>query len=294
MAELRINARRMNFIGCRLPDTSDMTHSDQHMLRNSSVAIILVMLALITCGCVSSGTFKKMEEQKNDELTELKQQKSELEIQKQTLEQERSALQGSVNDLKQQLASLEQQKAEMGQQTESLKQENAAITSANQRQRHQYDSLVNLLATEVAHGMIQVHRYKNMLTVDLTARVFFDSGRATLKSDGRDVLMKLGGVLKGYDNKLIWVVGHTDNVPVAKSLQAIYPTNWELSVARATNVVRLLQESGVPPQRLVSSGRAEYDPVGPNDTPDERQKNRRIEIMLIDQSLVNELSQPGN
>jgi len=83
-------------------------------------------------------------------------------------------------------------------------------------------------------------------------------------------------------------------VPVSKPLQDKYPTNWELSVARATNVVRFLQDVGVPPERLVASGRGEYDPVASNDTPEGRQKNRRIEIMLIDQSLENEMSKPAN
>ena len=139
-----------------------------------------------------------------------------------------------------------------------------------------------------------MRQYKDMLTVDLAEQIFFDSGRATLKAGGKDVLKKVGEALKGYQNKIIRVVGYTDNVPVAKSLQGTYPTNWELSVARATNVVRFLQDTGVPPERLVASGRGEYDPVATNDTPEGRQKNRRIEIMLIDQSLANEMAKPAN
>jgi chemotaxis protein MotB len=125
--------------------------------------------------------------------------------------------------------------------------------------------------------------------VDLAEQIFFDSGRATLKAGGKKVLKKVGDALKGYQDKIIRVVGYTDNVPVAKSLQGRYPTNWELSVARATTVVRFLQDAGVPPERMVASGRGEYDPVASNDTPEGRQKNRRIEIMLIDQSLANEM-----
>jgi chemotaxis protein MotB len=133
-----------------------------------------------------------------------------------------------------------------------------------------------------------------MLSVDLAEQIFFDSGRAALKAGGKDVLKKVGEALKAYENKIIRVVGHTDNVPVAKSLQSTYPSNWELSVARATNVVRYLQEVGVPPERMVPSGRGEYDPVAPNDTPEGRQKNRRIEIMLIEKSLESEMTRTGN
>jgi chemotaxis protein MotB len=130
--------------------------------------------------------------------------------------------------------------------------------------------------------------------VDLAEQIFFDSGRATLKKGGREVLKKVGAALKDYEDKVIRVVGHTDNVPVAKSLQTTFPSNWELSVARATNVVRFLQEAGVPPERMIPSGRGEYDPVAPNDTPEGRQKNRRIEIMLIDKSLASELSRQAD
>jgi chemotaxis protein MotB len=133
-----------------------------------------------------------------------------------------------------------------------------------------------------------------MLSVDLAEQIFFDSGKATLKSSGKDVLAKVGDALKGYDNKVIRVIGHTDNVPLAKALRDTFPTNWELSVARATNVVRFLQEVGIPPERMVASGRGEYDPVAPNDTAEGRKKNRRIEIVLIDQSLANEMSKPSN
>jgi chemotaxis protein MotB len=163
------------------------------------------------------------------------------------------------------------------------------MLSASQQRQQQYDALVKDLSSEVQKGQLQVKQYQNMLSVDLAEQIFFDSGKATLKPGGKDVLKKVGDALKGYENKIIRVVGHTDNVPVARSLQGTFPTNWELSVARATNVVRYLQEVGVPPERMVASGRGEYDPVATNDTPEGRQKNRRIEIMLIDQNLANEM-----
>jgi chemotaxis protein MotB len=163
------------------------------------------------------------------------------------------------------------------------------VSSDSARQKAQYEALLRQLSKEAAKGQLQIRQYQNMLTVDLAEQIFFDSGRATLKKTGKDVLKKVGEALKGYDDKLIWVVGHTDNVPVAKSLQGTFPTNWELSVARATNVVRFLQETGVPPEHMVASGRAEYDPVASNDTPEGRQKNRRIAIILIDENLVSSL-----
>jgi chemotaxis protein MotB len=124
-----------------------------------------------------------------------------------------------------------------------------------------------------------------MLTVDVAEQLFFDSGRATLKETGKEVLKRVADAIKSYDDKAIRVVGHTDNVPIAGALQKVYASNWELSVARATTVVRFLQESGIEPERLIATGRAEYAPVAENESPEGRQKNRRIEITLINKNL---------
>jgi chemotaxis protein MotB len=188
-------------------------------------------------------------------------------------------------DKNQEIANLQKQNAELEQQKTTLQ------TTSQQRQA-QYDALVQKLSAEVKQGQLKVRQYQNMLSVDVAEQIFFDSGRANLKDSGKDVLKKVGEALKSYENKIIRVVGYTDNVPIAKAMQNVYPTNWELSVARATNVVRFLQDVGIPAERMVASGRGEYAPVAPNDTPEGRQKNRRIEIMLIDQSLAEELSKP--
>lgn len=257
------------------------------MTRKIHIGIAVLAAAFITSGCVSTGEFEKMQAGKNEEIKTLQQQKAALEQQKSAAEQDNSAL-------KQQLAAHEQQNTAMQEHVGSLEEQKAALLAASQQRQQQYDALVLGLAKEVEKGQLQVRQYKDMLTVDLAEQIFFDSGRATLKTGGKDVLQKVGEALKGYENKVIRVVGHTDNVPVAKSLQGTFPTNWELSVARATNVVRFLQEVGIPPERMVASGRSEYDPVAPNDTPEGRQKNRRIEIMLIDKSLANEMAKPAN
>jgi chemotaxis protein MotB len=244
-----------------------------NMNRKIHIGIAVFVAAFIASGCVSTGTFEKMQAGKNEEIKKLQQQNTDLEQQRAALEQKNTATQ-------QQVGTLEQQKA--------------ALLAASQQRQQQYDALVKGLSKEVEKGQIQVRQYQNMLAVDLAEQIFFDSGRATLKAGGKDVLKKVGEALKGYENKVIRVVGHTDNVPVAKSLQGAFPSNWELSVARATNVVRFLQEVGIPPQRMVASGRGEYDPIAPNDTPEGRQKNRRIEIMLIDQSLATEVEKSRN
>ena len=250
------------------------------MTRHLHFSIVVLVAGLLVSGCVSTGKFKKMEEGKNQEITSLKQEKTTLEQQKGELESQKTALENDIAALKRQNSSLEQEKA--------------SLTANSQQTQKQYEELVKGLSKEVEKGELQVKQYKNMLSVDLAEQIFFDSGKATLKKGGKTVLKKVGDALKGYENKIIRVVGHTDNVPVAKSLRKTFPSNWDLSVARATNVVRYLQEVGVPPERMVAAGRAEYDPVASNDTPAGRQKNRRIEIMLLDKGLVSEMTRTSN
>ena len=246
------------------------------MMKHLRISVAVLAAGFIASGCVSSGTFKKMEATKNGEIA--------------AVQQEKAALDKQNADLKQKVSSLEQQNAAAQEKVGSLEQEKASMAASSQQSQKQYEELVQGLSKEVEKGELQVKQYKNMLSVDLAEQIFFDSGKATLKKGGKTVLKKVGDALKGYENKIIRVVGHTDNVPVAKSLQKTFPSNWDLSVARATNVVRFLQEVGIPPERMVAAGRAEYDPVAPNDTPEGRQKNRRIEIMLIDKSLASEMT----
>ena len=112
-------------------------------------------------------------------------------------------------------------------------------------------------------------------------KILFDSGMAEVRGEGRKVLGSIGKVLKDITNKDIRIEGHTDNIPIKGELKSKYPTNWELSTARATAVARYLQdEAKVTPERLVAAGYGEYRPVALNDTAENRALNRRIEIVL--------------
>ena len=99
---------------------------------------------------------------------------------------------------------------------------------------------------------------------------------------GAATLEKIVGTLQGVPDKRINVRGYTDNEPIGPALRARYPSNWELSTARSSDVVRFLQAKGIDPKRLEASGYSEYQPVAPNTTPAGRKENRRIEIVLTD------------
>ena len=234
----------------------------------------VIAAALIAGGCVSKSEFEKLQADKNQEIDALQKQRDGLDQQTKQLQSQRAALEKQQADLRGEIDSLQRQKSQ--------------LEAANQQTKSQYDGLLSNLNEEVKKGQLQVRQYKDMLTVEVAEQLFFDSGKAALKDTGKEVLKKVGEALKGYDDKMVRVVGHTDNVPIAT---AQFPSNWELSAARATTVVRFLQANGVPPERLTASGRGEFSPIAPNDDAEGRRKNRRIEITLIDKNLAQEVQE---
>lgn len=143
------------------------------------------------------------------------------------------------------------------------------------------DELKEKMKDEIAKGDIQLTESGGKLRVGLVDKILFDSGEASVSKRGEGVLARLGAVLASIEDRQIQVSGHTDNTPISDKLKQQFPTNWELSVARATNVVRFLQEkAGVPAERLVATGYGEYQPIAKNQTAAGRAKNRRIELLL--------------
>jgi chemotaxis protein MotB len=137
------------------------------------------------------------------------------------------------------------------------------------------------MKSEISKGEVTISELKGKLTVNLVDSVLFDSGKAEVKENGLVVLQKVIDILKSVKDKTIRIEGHTDNVPIVGALTRKYPTNWELSAARAINVARYLQQQGLDPALLAAVAYGEFKPVAPNDTDEGRAKNRRIEIVLV-------------
>ena len=259
--------------------------------RHLSKAAVVTLFA--AAGCVTQGEFDKLQSEKNQEIaslqssrSSLQQQLRDLESQRETLEKQRDSLAKEKDSLTRERDALTRQRDSLSQQVSALDAQRAQLQASEKQTEARYDALLANLNDEVKKGQLQVRQLKGMLTVDVAEQLFFDSGKAALKDTGKQILKKVADSLKGYEDKAIRIVGHTDNVPISGGLQKVFPSNWELSVARATTVVRFLQDSGISPDRLVATGRAEYAPVAPNDSPEGRQKNRRIEITLIDKGIV--------
>ena len=144
-----------------------------------------------------------------------------------------------------------------------------------------YEGLLNEMKEEIDHGQIVITELKGKLTVDVVDKILFDSGRAEIKPEGLAVLKRVVDILITVTDKTIRVEGHTDNVPIKGALTKRYPTNWELSAARALTVTRYLEKEGLDPALLSAAAFGEYQPVADNETAEGRAKNRRIAIILL-------------
>ena len=142
--------------------------------------------------------------------------------------------------------------------------------------------MVTDLQKEIEDGQVKITQLADRLSVTLVDKILFPSGQANLTSGGVRVLRQVGKTLKTTSGKVIRVEGHTDNIPISSNLVEKFPTNWELSTTRATNVVRFLQDKvGIKGNRLQAVGMSEFHPVASNKTRKGRSQNRRIEIALL-------------
>jgi chemotaxis protein MotB len=136
------------------------------------------------------------------------------------------------------------------------------------------------LSQEIADKEVKVEMLEKGLVITFVEEVLFDSGKATLREDSLAKLDKVSGVIQTVVPDLsIGIEGHTDNQPIKHSA---WKSNWELSSARALSVLHFLSDNGgVKPERLAAIGYGEYRPVTSNDDKLGRQKNRRVEIVIL-------------
>ena len=175
------------------------------------------------------------------------------------LASEKGALATTLEDAKARLEELRRQKA------------------AAEARAATFRNLVARLRSMIDAGQLKVVIRDGRMLIQLPNDVLFDSGKTAVKPDGQAALAKVAQVLAGISDRKFIVAGDTDNVPIHTSR---FPSNWELSTARAVEVTKLLVQNGVKPEVLAAAGYGEWDPMAPNDTPEHRAQNRRIEIVL--------------
>lgn len=174
------------------------------------------------------------------------------------------------------LGETQRELAGLRQRAEALAREVAAVTNTQRRLESEMRAAVE--SRDVAISALQ-----GRLTVSILDRILFDSGEAQLKPEGMQVLDQVAKVLAGFTNRQVQVFGHTDNVPI----RLRYPSNWELSTARAVAAVRYLSEkANVDARRLSAVGCGEFQPIADNATAEGRARNRRIALVVLPEQFV--------
>ena len=141
---------------------------------------------------------------------------------------------------------------------------------------------------EIEKGKITIQEIRDRLRITVVDQVLFESGSDGITAQGKEVLGTVGAALKEARDRQIHISGHTDTIQIGPSLRGHFKTNWELSTARATSVVRyLVDHIGIAPRRLTAVGHAYTRPVAENDSEEGRSRNRRIEITLYPKDLKN-------
>jgi len=130
---------------------------------------------------------------------------------------------------------------------------------------------------EEKKGPVEIRETKEGIVVSVVGGILFEPGSDVLKPEGKKVLDKIIELVKNL-NYPIRIEGHTDDTPVEGGK---FKSNWELSVARAISVLRYFISKGIPPQRLSVAGYGPYKPLYPNDTPEHRARNRRVDIVIL-------------
>jgi len=242
----------------------------------------LLLLGVGAPGCVGVGTHQEIVGERDTLAERLRL----LEASNASLSAERVSLLESLEDTREERAALDRNVQQLRQQEADLTRSLVARETELARQnvevvrlRDTYKALVQDLESELAAGQVAIQELREGLRVHIADEILFASGSARLGAAGEAILHKVAGQLAKLEHA-IEVAGHTDNLPISGALAKRYPSNWELAGARAASVVRLFERAGVDRARLVVVSHASTRPVAPNDTPEGRSRNRRIEIHL--------------
>ncbi len=283
------------------------------MLRKMQLMAVLLGLSWAIGGCVSMGkydlkekeaceiskTYQEMRQKYADltrENTDLKAQIEKLNGNVAGLTKERDnltadnrkledLLKAKTDELTRNITELRQKSADLENENAMFKGDLANLQKARveevQKTSKTYEEMLEKMKNEISQGQVTISELKGKLTVNMVDAILFDSGKAEVKPAGLAVLQKVIDILKTVKDKAIRIEGHTDNVQISGALTRKYPTNWELSAARAVNVTRYLQQQGIDPGVLSAVAYGEFHPVAGHDTEEGKARNRRIEIILV-------------
>jgi chemotaxis protein MotB len=284
-----------------------------HGLKFSPLVLGLLAGVVLSSACVTTGTYdKKVSELQHvtadhdkaaaeresalkAKISDLEKTRADLEAKLAAALAEKNALQKSLDDTTALAGELKTRLEKLGQNVEKLTSEKGQLSRvlddakgrleelrkqklAAEARAATFRSLMQKLRSMIDAGQLKVVIREGRMLIALDSDVLFDSGKTSLKPAGESALAKLAGVLAGINDRKFQVAGHTDDVPIHT---ARFASNWELSTARAVEVVRFLIGNGMKAQQLSAAGFGEFDPAVPNDSTEHRAQNRRIEIVLL-------------
>jgi chemotaxis protein MotB len=266
------------------------------------VLIGIWLIAFLFSACVSLPQYNSLEKDLKDARTENERTVNDLESRLNKAEEKVHALEIALSDSEAANHQIGKDRSGLEAQNVYLKKINQNLSDTNKALRQELNkkksviqlqekvigllddtkkTIENSLKDLIEAQQVEVVEENDTLKVIFIDKILFDSGSTELTVRGKELLQAIGSSLKGDHNREIIVEGHTDNVPLSASLHKRFPSNWELSTARAAAVVRFLQEDvGIEPARLSARGYSFYRPVASNANENGRRQNRRIEIIL--------------
>lgn len=269
---------------------------------NRSFIGILFLMLLVLQACVADQQLQKQNALLQEELRHFQGQLDESDQQMKSLNAELLRLQQAETKCKQKMANLKTKNASLQKINSTLTQNVEQLSQSVKRLNRELaknKSVIKLqnkvigllddtkktistsLKDEIAAQEIELVETEDALKVVFIDKILFDSGSVKINNKGKALLLAFAESIRRQNNQSVLVEGHTDNMPLGPSLRARFPSNWELSVARAAAVARFLQkEGGLQPRRLSARGYSFYRPVASNKTVEGRHQNRRIEIIL--------------
>ena len=238
---------------------------------------ILCFVCLLFLSCVSKGKYLELEtdlqntqqklEQNQKDLVDLQDKHDALENQHTNLQDEKQNLVQTSRDL-----SLKLQKEK------AIVKEKAKVISTLEETKNKIEEG---LKEQIANQQVKIEDIEGKLKLTFIDKILFNSGSTKINKKGKEILLSFTESIREDRDHNILAEGHTDNVSVGSALKSKFPSNWELSTARASAVVRYLQEDGgIEPERLSAIGYSYFKPVASNDDEEGRSQNRRIEIIL--------------
>ena len=237
----------------------------------------ILLLCLWLAGCVSSRKYDEAVEELSETRQSLDAAQGEIEAADQRLKTLRHQLDkasGELFDLHVKKQDLQQELNESNLQIQVLRD----LEAERKKRNEIYAQFVSRLQEMIDAGELSVSIRHGRIVIELPNNILFDSGQAELNAAGKKAIAQVAEILSQFTDRRFQVEGHTDDKPI-KSVR--YPSNWELSSGRALAVLHLLIEAGMEPSNVSAAGFGEFQPKGDNATPEGRQLNRRIEIVML-------------